>query len=172
MRPFSTNKSVESRLLIGMGLFFSNKIVRFLLSLSVSIWMAGGCLFGCTNGVAAAQSSQPGTMAAEASCHAKRSHDCCHKPQPQKAVKVSLSQLVQAASFLPLPRGTMSDCPLSMNSTAATVKKTTHLPEPGRAPQTALPQFVNQTKNVEFVHASTFLPNRGPTHLRCCVFLI
>ncbi len=32
-----------------MSLFFSNKAVRLLLSISVSIWMAGGCLFGCSN---------------------------------------------------------------------------------------------------------------------------
>ena len=31
-----------------MRSFFSIKAVRLLLSLSVSIWMAGGCLFGCS----------------------------------------------------------------------------------------------------------------------------
>lgn len=153
-----------------MSLFFANKAVRLLLAVSVSIWMAGGCLFGCSNGMTATVVSEP--SAAEASCHAKRSHDCCHQPQPQKPAKVSLKQLIEAATFMPLPRGTMSNCPLSMNSTAATLKKTTHLPEPDRAPVAAIPRFVKQNDNVDFLHVVPFLPNRGPTHLRCCVFLI
>ena len=43
-----------------MSLFLSNKAVRLLLAISVSIWMAGGCLFGCSNAAMAADVTAAG----------------------------------------------------------------------------------------------------------------
>jgi len=131
-----------------MSLFFSNKAVRLLLSVSVSIWMAGGCLFGCTTGVMGAE---PAHQSDGASCHAIPS---------------------QVASFVPVARGIMSDCPLGVNATAATSKSSAHIPEPGREPEEALPAFEKQTLQTEYPHVVPFLHNRGSTHLQCCVFLI
>jgi len=159
-----------------MGLF-SNKAIRLLLALSVSIWMAGGCLFGCANTAIGAEVSQysENTVAAAASCHAKRSHDCCTavKAAPKKRIASNLKrQLAGVPSFVPGSHGMMNECPLVVNSTAATSKNSTHVPDPGRAPITALPSFEKQTEHTDSILVVTFVPNRGPTHLRCCVFLI
>jgi hypothetical protein len=136
-------------------LLLSNKAIRLLLAVSVSIWMAGGCLFGCANS----------TMAAEVS-HA--SHDSgppvpsCHAKRP----------LAGVPSFVPGLRGMMNECPLVVNSTAATSKNSTQIPGPARGAIAALPSFEKQIEYTDNTVVAPFLPNRGPTHLRCCVFLI
>ena len=155
-----------------MSLFFSNKMVRLLLSATVSIWMAGGCLFGCSNATAAETENQTAAVDNAQSCHAKPSHDCCATAKPKKRIASNRSHREGVASFVPAPRGMMKDCPLVIGSTAATSKNSSYVPDPGRAPIAALPSFdreVEQTRNID---VNTFLPNRGPTHLRCCVFLI
>lgn len=109
------------------------------------------------------------------SCHAKAAHDCCSKTKskPQKKqVTKTLPLLPGATALLPTSRGEMKDCPLMVSATAATVKGGTHLPDPGPGPVTDLPSFEKQTVHVDHISMVPFLPNRGPTHLRCCVFLI
>src|SRR6185369_7574402 len=98
---------------------FSNKAVRLLLAVSVSIWMAGGCMFGCANtamGAEVAQSSKS-VMNTGHSCHAKHSQ-----------------QVADVPSFVPSPHEMMNECPLVVNSTAVTSKNSTHVPDPGRGP--------------------------------------
>jgi hypothetical protein len=155
---------------------FSNKAVRLLLAISVSIWMAGGCLFGCANSAMGAEVAQVSENVVDAgnSCHAKRSHDCCTavKPKAKKKVASNLKQLAGVPSFVPAPRGMMNECPLVVNSTAVTSKSSTHVPDPGRGPVAALPSFEKQAEHTDNTFVASFLPNRGPTHLRCCVFLI
>lgn len=160
-----------------MSLFFSNKLVRLLLSVSVSVWLAGGCLFGCSSGVMAAdvlESNDPvPTVEAGDSCHAVRAHDCCASKASKKQVaRKSAPAPEGVSSFVPVPRGTMKDCPLIMNATAATSKSSTHSQDPASGPIAILPRLEKQTQLVDSVPVVQFLPNRGPTHLRCCVFLI
>lgn len=155
---------------------FSNKLLRLLLAVSVSIWMAGGCLFGCSNTAMGAEVTQSSANVVDAgnSCHATRSHDCCTaaKPKAKKRVVSNFKhQLAHVPNFVPSPRG-MNECPLMVNSTAVTSKNSSHVPDPGRAPVTALPSFEKQTEQTDNTLVASFLPNRGPTHLRCCVFLI
>jgi hypothetical protein len=136
---------------------FSNKAVRLLLAVSVSIWMAGGCMFGCANstmGAGVAQSSES-VMNAGHSCHAKHSQ-----------------QLAGVPSFVPSARGMMNECPLVVNSTAVTSKNSFHVPDPGRGPIAALPSFEKQIGHTGNTLVAPFLLDRGPTRLRCCVFLI
>ena len=135
---------------------FSNKAVRLLLAVSVSIWMAGGCMFGCSNNAMGAEAAQSTEKVVDAghSCHAKRSH------------------LPGLPSFVPSPREMMNECPLVVNSTAVTSKSSTHVPDPGRGPMAALPSFEKQIEKADNTLVVPFRPNRGPTHLRCCVFLI
>lgn len=155
----------------------SNKAVRLLLAATVSIWMAGGCLFGCSNNAIGAEAAQADVNIVEAgeSCDAKRSHDCCTasklKPR-QKAATNLKQQLAGVPSFVPDPRETMKDCPLVVNSTAVTSKSSAHVPDPGRAPAAALPTCEKQIAYTDQAFVVSFLPNRGQTHLRCCVFLI
>jgi hypothetical protein len=138
-----------------MRLFFSNKAVRLLLSISVSIWMAGACLFGCTNTA----------KAADTTVHAVKAGMSCHAAHSAPAQK-------DGATFAPTPRGTMQDCPLVTNATAATSKNSTYVPDPGQLLVAVLPQLQKQTQLVNRTLVVSFLPNRGPTHLLCCVFLI
>ena len=156
---------------------FSNKLVRLLLSISVSIWMAGGCLFGCSNNASGAEVAQRSERAVETSnsCHAKRSHDCCAaaKPKPKKNVAGKPKQeLAGVPSLVPGPRGMMNECPLVVNSTAVISKSSAHVADPARGPVTNLPGFEKQIEEADNSLVVEFLPNRGPTHLRCCVFLI
>ena len=156
---------------------FSNKAVRLLLAVSVSIWMAGGCMFGCANTAAGAEVAQSSENVIDAghSCHVKRSHDCCTaaKPKAKKRIASTLKQqLASVPSFVPSPRGMMNDCPLVVNSTAVTSKSSTHVPDPGRSPIAALPSFEKQIAHTDNILVAPFLPDLGPTHLRCCVFLI
>jgi hypothetical protein len=135
---------------------FSNKAVRLLLAVSVSLWMAGGCMFGCANSTMGAEMAQSSEKVIDAgmSCHAKSSH------------------VAGMPSFIPSLRGMMSECPLVVNSTAVTSKNSTHVPDSGRGPITALPSFEKQVLHADNTLVAPFLPDRGPTHLRCCVFLI
>lgn len=173
---FSTNQCPRSRLQAEMGLFFSNKAVRLLLSVSVSIWMAGGCLFGCSTGVMGAEPADETTVEAGASCHAMPSHDCCDnatpKAKPKKQATSNLKLLEGVTSIIPGPRGMMKDCPLGVSATAATSKGSTYLPESTRGPVAALPAFEKQPQLTEYHQVVPFLHNRGSTHLQCCVFLI
>jgi len=157
-----------------MSLFLSNKLVRLLLAVSVSIWMAGGCLFGCSNSAMAAgveEDSIP-TIDAGESCHSAQSHHCCSPKKTKKQVVRNLRQPVGLASFAPGPRDMMKDCPLAVNATAATSKSSTHASDTGRTPVAALPSFEKQTTRADNSSVVSFLPNGGPTHLRLCVFLI
>ncbi|HKU73119.1 MAG TPA: hypothetical protein VJR02_04330 [Pyrinomonadaceae bacterium] len=152
-----------------MSLFLSNKAVRLLLSVSVSIWMAGGCLFGCATGVMGAESAQENAVEDGASCHATRSHNSA---KPKKRTASNLKLLEGVAYINPGPRGMMKDCPLGVNATAATSKSSAYSPEPERGPVAALPSFEKQPLQTEYARVVPFLHNRGSTHLQCCVFLI
>ena len=153
---------VDSKL--EMSLFFSNKAVRLLLSVSVSIWMAGGCLFGCATGVMGAESAPESVVENAASCHVTQPH--------KKQIKTTLNLLQGVPSFIPGPRDMMRDCPLGVNGTAVTSKSSAQMPEPARGPVAALPSFEKQSVQTELTRVDPFLHNRGSTHLQCCVFLI
>lgn len=164
-----------SRLPSRMSLFFANKVVRLLLALSVSIWMAGGCLFGCSNSALASGQVDDSTPTIEAgeSCHAVQSHHCCTTKKVKKQVaRATMSQPLGLPSFMPAPHGSMTDCPLVVNATAATSKNSTNVPDPGRVSVAVLPRFDKQTIPVDNSFVVTIPPDLGPAHLRCCVFLI
>jgi hypothetical protein len=154
------------------------KAVRLLLCVSVSIWMAGGCLLGCSGTVTAAgleagDSAQ--TVVAGESCHAPApsSHDCCTAKKPAKKKIVSNTKQPQGLpALMPSPRGMMKDCPLVVNATAATSKNSGYVADPGHEPVAVLPFIELKTEQSNISLVKSFLPNRGPTHLRCCVFLI
>ena len=157
-----------------MTRFFTNSAVRLLLAFSVSVWMAGGCLFGCSNSAIAAgvvDDAIP-TVAAGESCHAVQSHHCCGTNKPKKQVARNQRQIVGVPSFLPAPLDLMKDCPLVVNATAAISKNSTHGSDPGRVSIAVLPSFEKQTTHADNVAVVSYLPDFGRTHLRSCVFLI
>lgn len=159
------------------------KASRLLLALSVSVWMAGGCLFGCSsNDVLAAELSPDANASSAAvsdeSCNMSRQHDCCTrpnaKPKAQKARKQIARRQTQPfehSALTGLPHS-MKDCPLMTSATAVTVKSSGNLPDPGTASVAVLPAIRSTSEQVQFTLDRSYLPNRGPTHLRCCVFLI
>lgn len=152
-----------------MTLFFSNKGVRLLLSISVSAWMAGGCLFGCATGVMGAERGQESAAEDGPSCHATRSHGSA---KPKKQTSSNL-KLIEGVAFLhPGPRGMMKDCPLGVNATAATSKSSAYSIEQKPGPVAALLSLEKQSLQTEYSRVVPFLHNRGSTHLQCCVFLI
>jgi hypothetical protein len=156
-----------------MSLFLSSKAVRLLLAVSVSIWMAGGCLFGCSNNAMAHEldDSTQAVVAGE-SCHTSHSHDCCATKKPKKQIARSSQLPAAGPSFAQLLYGMMKDCPLVVNATAAISKNSSHLPDPARGPVAALPFIETTSEQSDTFLVIPFLPNRGPTYLRCCVFLI
>jgi len=149
-----------------MNQFASLKIVRLLLAISVSIWLAGGCLFGCANtAVAADVASEANQSAVQGeSCHASLKH--------AKHRKVSININETFAGISSGPREGMNECPLMIGATAAVSKSSSNSPDllGATAAPISLPLSASELTQKQIV--DPFLPNRGPTYLRCCVFLI
>src|SRR5215207_189628 len=99
-----------------MRSFLSTSAVRLFLAASVSIWMAGGCLFGCSSSAMAHEADDSAqTIVADESCHASHSHDCCATKKPEKQIARTSNQPAAGPSFVPVPQGMMKDCPLVVN---------------------------------------------------------
>lgn len=155
-----------------------SRILRLALAISVSLWMAGaGCLLGCSNETRAASSASDesvDTVVAEGSCASSHSHDCCakkkahHASAPKNNPQIDPTEpLLQAAESRMI-----ESCPMAVNASAivsksraeiskASVAKTIEAPPPSTVITTA-------SRSVD----RPSVPNRGPTYLRCCVFLI
>lgn len=151
-------------------------ILRLLLVITVSLWMAGaGCLLGCRNEAKASSSnlqSSTETVVVEESCAAP-SHDCCAR---NKATQTTSSRHVDSQSheqLLALPSPMLGNCPMAVNASAVFVKVGGQV---SKAPLArAVEPPVAETTSVRrtyFGFDQPHLLNRGPTHLRCCVFLI
>lgn len=157
-----------------MSFVTSLKVVRLLLAVCVSVWLAGGCVLGCSNMAMAAQAGakQSSEAAVEGeSCHTARSHDCCSKAKPAKQSTIDPRQTESLPGLASLPRG-MSDCPLVVNSTAITSKNNGNSPDPAYATNAALPPSAAKGELPQKHVVAPLVPNRGPTYLRCCVLLI
>ncbi len=156
-----------------MSFLVSLKVVRLLLAVCVSVWLAGGCLLGCGNAAMAAPNNQSTQPAVEGdSCHTARAHDCCAKPQPPKQSRIDPKLTASLLSLTSLPRGMMSDCPLAVSATAIASKNNSNSPDSAAATKAELPLMVGHGELPQKHVVAPMLPNRGPTYLRCCVFLI
>ena len=157
-----------------MKLLPIRRILRLLLALCVSAWMAGaGCLLGCSNEVHAASSTANSveTIVATDSCAASHSHDCCAKKR-KVASRNTVSSNVNGKVLVALPSREMESCPMAVNASAIVSKSQVDS------------SSVAVTKRVELLSApdlavagrisynTSNLFNRGPTYIRCCVFLI
>ena len=152
-----------------------SRILRFALAISVSLWMAGaGCLLGCSNSVNASNTtakSNAETVVAGDSCAAKHSHDCCAK-KSHKQVKSNSTQFeTDLPQLAPRPFGMMQHCPLAASASAVVSKARTDGSEQAPA-ATIATVFSEETIGLETRTRKPLLLNRGPTYLRCCVFLI
>ena len=163
-----------------MNLALLSKVSRLLLVISVSVWMAGGCLFGCSNtGAMAAEVTESSVSAARDEKHDRaQAHSCCTRPVARQAKVKRTPRLSRAAlasattEKLTAPPHEMKDCPLLANNFAATSQNSSNRPDPGRTPVALLPSVESLNEETPVTIVSSHVPNRGPTHLRCCVFLI
>jgi hypothetical protein len=104
------------------------------------------------------------------SCHA-RTHDCCAKKSSKKPA--SLTAPSPVLSLLGMQSdGMMKDCPLAVNANAAITKATTDLSDAAELPIADPLKSESPTKLVDLSSTPIQFLNRGPTYLRCCVFLI
>ena len=139
-----------------MRSFFSRRTARVLSAIGVSIWMAGGCLFTCSGSAMAAGLEHK----AHESSHVAVAGHSCHAMSSRRG-----------PSLAPIPRET-TDCPLAVNAVAATTKNSNHLPDSERGPISVFSLIENRVEQSNISGTIFYVPNRGPTHLRCCVFLI
>ena len=160
-----------------MSYLVSLKVVRVLLAVSVSVWLAGGCVLGCGNAAMAAQNGDDRanqTAVEGESCHAVQAHHCCSKakakPAQQSKIDPKLTESLLALASV--PRGMMSDCPLAMGATAITSKAYRNSTEAPAATNAELPLATGNGESPQKYFVAPLAPNRGPTYLRCCVFLI
>ncbi len=158
-----------------MRWLFTRKSFRWLMAVSVSLWMAGaGCLFGCSNGATASaktdtRQASSETVVAGGSCASMKSHDCCAKKNGAAPSPRSETSLPSLAS---LPQGMMEDCPLAVTATAVVSKAGTDKSNVALTRTAWSSQVITSNTSSPTEVVSSIPPNRGPTYLRCCVFLI
>ena len=152
------------------------QILRLSLAISVSLWMAGaGCLLGCsseTHAASTVSAESTETIVAADSCTSP-SHDCCAKMKAHKASvaenpQTNLSESQVRAHESPM----IESCPMAVNASAIVSKNRAEISKASVAQtiEAPLPSTVIATSSRNVERPS--LPNRGPTYLRCCVFLI
>ncbi|HEY2962700.1 MAG TPA: hypothetical protein VGJ37_09820 [Pyrinomonadaceae bacterium] len=135
-----------------------SRSTRLALAVSVSLWMMGGCLFGCSNTqVVAAEVTQ--------SVHAQ--HSCCTRPK----AATRLRNPTPKQALTGVSRG-LKECPFMVNATAITTKSGVNSTDPVYTVVALLPNVERRSEKASLSLDHSYLPNRGPTHLRCCVFLI
>jgi hypothetical protein len=152
----------------------SVSIFRALLALCVSLWIAGaGCMWGCSNTVIAAEQRQNDqTVIAGPSCH-RPSHDCCAKKNSSTIVNGEKTSEPLHSLLSAVPETTMGECPLAVNATAVTASKATyHTPEQARTSWIEPTGLESINQHLHWSPPPVEFLNRGPTYLRCCVFLI
>ena len=152
------------------------QILRLSLAISVSLWMAGaGCLLGCSNETHASLSvsnESTDTVVAEDSC-ASGSHDCCKKKAHHASAPENNPQPDPTESLFEADQSRMFEsCPMAVNASAIVSKSRAKISQASVAKtiEAPLPSMVVTTASRSVDRPS--VPNRGPTYLRCCVFLI
>jgi hypothetical protein len=152
------------------------KILRFVLVITVSLWMAGaGCLLGCSNEAQASSlnlQSSTETIVAKESC-ASSSHHCCAKNKSRQTSSAKPVDPRLQHQLLALPTPVSEKCPLAVNASAVSVKVGAELSKAPLTRAVETPEVdTRPVSRTYFGFNKPHLLNRGPTHLRCCVFLI
>ena len=135
-----------------------------LATLVLVLWLAGvGCIIGCEMNVAAAPKDESQSTSESESCPAFSDHDCCQKTGGSDG----------AATIGLLPQNTTNDscCPLTGLS-ADPARKVSGSDAPLAVTGSGL-SVTPDTRISTLLRAyRPKVPDRGSTHLRCCVFLI
>ena len=164
-----------STLHVSMNLLPIRRIPRLFLAVCVSAWIAGaGCLLGCSNEAHAASSNTANsveTIVATDSCAASHSHDCCAKKR-NAARKNEASVKAGEVLVTALPSRAMEPCPMAVNASAIVSKSQV---DSSSVPATKSVEPLaphDAAVSARIIHHTSNLFNRGPTYIRCCVFLI
>ena len=164
-----------STLHVSMNLLPIRRIPRLFLAVCVSAWMAGaGCLLGCSNEAHAASSNTANsveTIVATDSCAASHSHDCCAKER-HSARKNEASLKVVEVLVTALPSRAMEPCPMAVNASAIVSKSQVDSSSVPATKNVELPRPADAAVAARISDHTSNLFNRGPTYIRCCVFLI
>jgi hypothetical protein len=135
---------------------------RRLTAAALIVWLAGvGCFFGCEMSVSASTADEHRAATRADSCPAFAGHDCCHKANSA------------AAALRPAPpEETTTCCPLARQATSDPARKVSASDAPVAAAGSRL-GFAPDTRTLTLLASHRpRVPDRGSTHLRCCVFLI
>lgn len=149
--------------------FKADVIARRLAACALVLWLAGvGCFFGCEMSASATPADERQAGPQADSCPAFAVHDCCHKAGGGKA-----EDGVGAATIRqPLKERTrIACCPLAGQSADPTRKVNVAdapVAEAGRKPTPTPNTLTPAQTSTPWLR----VPDRGSTHLRCCVFLI
>ena len=150
----------------------ARSVVRRLAAASLVLWLAGvGCFFGCEMGVVKAAAETVGRETAveqEDSCPAFAGPDCCHKAKAESGDGGGSGPTARQAPG----RAPRTDCcPLKTRSADPTRKVGLADAPPAEA-GTPLKFNPHPNTHARLTPHRLRVPDRGSTHLRCCVFLI
>ena len=139
-----------------------NVIARRLAASVLVLWLAGvGCIIGCEMNVAAAHKDESLTASEGESCPTSSGHDCCKEDDGDGAGNVRL----------PKHTTNVSCCPLAGVSADA-ARKISIKDVPLAVAGSGLPVASDSRTSTPLPTYQLRVPDRGSTHLRCCVFLI
>jgi len=142
----------------------------------IAFWITGaGCMLGCTSGSPAlvSASGELSLLAAKRPdvCVSTKSHSCCAKSGGPK-INTRPPTFVNDAALLSYTSGAITVCPLSVRALVLGVKsrgdETFTTTACTNYSASSNPAIRKRTR----VFPLRDFPNRGDTHLRCCVFLI
>jgi|SRR4030095_6013009 len=152
---------------------FPIKLVRLLLAISVSFWMTGAaCMWSCNNNASAASAridSQTSSAIAGHSCHSN-AHHCCAKKSSKSITPAN--QLSDVSALGVAREAMMGDCPLAVFASAVVTKTKANAPDGNHVSVGDMPRLAKTVEPNLFRSTPLQSCNRGPTYLRCCVFLI
>lgn len=139
------------------------EFARRLAASALALWLAGvGCFLVCEIGASAAPVDEH-QAAAENSCPNSSGHDCCQKAEGNNDGSTARQTSGETAG---------DDCCLLPGQTAGLVIKVSNSDAPtaaaGDGPKVALSTHTFK----QLTSHPAQVPDRGSTHLRCCVFLI
>jgi hypothetical protein len=144
-------------------------IVRRLTAAALVLWMAGvGCFFGCEMGVvsAAAEADEREVVEQPESCPAFAGRDCCHKAKAESG-EASGSTARRTPGHAP-----RTDCCPIKSQSADPARKLGVADAPLAEAGTPLKLSPHTNARARLTVHRLRVPDRGSTHLRCCVFLI
>jgi hypothetical protein len=139
-------------------------MIRRSAAFALVLWLAGvGCIIGCEMNVAAAPKHESPTDSQTESCPAFSGHDCCQKTEN--------SDGAASVGILPTNTTNVSCCPLAGLS-ADPARKINASDMPPNVAQSVMSVAPDTRTSTQLPAYRRQVPDRGSTHLRCCVFLI